>query len=660
MRVKILIGIELYTEGRYCALTGNGALGDVMTDHTAALAPLVSEYFPVRAGSDDDAADWNMEPVDEWTGLKSDTDLINKALSSMSAAAAFGGKASFKDLWTCDAAALARCYPDQGGRDFDASSADAALAQHLAFWTGKHHERILHLMKQSQLVRDKWDRDDYLRRTIRRACGMQGEVHKSKPAQQVAVESAIPVTPESEYPTDAGLRTGIQFMDPVRQLEHFKGCTYVSDLHRVLTPKMGLVKPEQFKVHFGGYTFALDSINDKTTRNAWEAFTESQVIDTPTAKNTCFKPDLKPGAVVTVDGELLVNTYVPIPVPRMKGDATPFTNHIAKMLPDKRDQQILISYMAAVLQHKGKKFTWCPLVQGVEGNGKSLLTRCLGAAIGRNYTHFPQAKNVDASFNSWLEGKILICVEDIYVPHDKRDIIENLKPMITGGYQEIQAKGVDQKSKDVCANFMLNSNHKDAVRKTTNERRFAIFYCKQQKVPDLERDGLTQSYFADLHDWINADGQAIITDFLESFQIPDEFNPATFCTRAPETSSTAEAISASAGRVEQEVIEAIESDRVGFCGGWISSLHFSNLLDDLRVKMSPQKRGKLIEELGFMLHPHLPKGRLCNPVAIDGGKPRLFIKPGNPAKQLQSPAKIAAAYEAAQGGTPTAAPVGVV
>ena len=63
--------------------------------------------------------------------------------------------------------------------------------------------------------------------------------------------------------------------------------------------------------------------------------------------------------------------------------------------------------------------------------------------------------------------------------------------MITGGDGlEIEGKGVDQISADVCGNFMFNSNHKDAVRKTQNDRRFCVLFSAQQQAADLTRDGM--------------------------------------------------------------------------------------------------------------------------------------------------------------------------
>ena len=169
---NIPMGLEFYTKLRFVALTGIGAVGDAALDCSAILPALVAQYFPPDAGGGL-AQEWTTEARSEWRGPASDEELIKRALRSQSTASAFGGRASFADLWTANIDALSRCYPDPV-RAYDASSADAALAQHLAFWTGANCERIDRLMRQSALARDKWDRhsDPYLERTILGAVGV--------------------------------------------------------------------------------------------------------------------------------------------------------------------------------------------------------------------------------------------------------------------------------------------------------------------------------------------------------------------------------------------------------------------------------------------------------------------------------------------------------
>ncbi len=173
------LGIELYTDKRFIALgRPDGTTGNVATDCTMAVHSAIALYFQPDAAQAL-AQEWTTAPCAEWRGPTDDDALIQRAMRAQSTASAFGGKATFADLWAGNAEALGRSYPDPL-RPYDASSADAALAQRLAYWTGRDCERIKRLMEGSALNREKWGREDYLQRTILGAVGRQEEVLTDK------------------------------------------------------------------------------------------------------------------------------------------------------------------------------------------------------------------------------------------------------------------------------------------------------------------------------------------------------------------------------------------------------------------------------------------------------------------------------------------------
>lgn len=167
---NIPLKIELYTEGRFMAL-GTPYHGSVNIDGTNSLLTLVEQYFNPNDTKTDNGQtiEWTDKPEPGCRPIPNDDALIKKALLSSSASQAFGGSASFAQLWNADEQALSKFFPDNDDKGtYDASSADAALATHLIFWTGGDCERVSRLMRRSALARDKWDRrsDDYLKRTI--------------------------------------------------------------------------------------------------------------------------------------------------------------------------------------------------------------------------------------------------------------------------------------------------------------------------------------------------------------------------------------------------------------------------------------------------------------------------------------------------------------
>ena len=633
-------GLELYHTGRFVAFAdGNWTGGNATTDCSEGLKLVVANYFS-RSIEPDSSPEpiWTTEPDPQWLGPIDDAELIRRMRLSKSAAGAFGGRATADQLWTADSVALAAAFPTNDGRQYDASSADAALCQHLAFWTGKNCDRMLKLMTESGLVRDKWDRDDYLKRTVLQAVSKQVGVCRDK---QVELATA----------TGGEIKDveGSTFMYPAVQKVVFGGCCYIADQNRIMLPGGHLYNHDQFDAMMGGWSFVMDPENTKTTKSAWEVFTRSQVVRFPRAHTSAFMPSRGVSEMWDDGSERVINSYWPIKTPRINGNPAPFLQHLRKMLPDQHDQEIILAYMAAVIQHKGVKFQWCPLIQGTRGNGKTLLSRCLIAAIGRKHCHSPSASEITEKFNDWIEGKIFIAVEDIYVPREKKEVVEILKPMITSDWQEIRSMRENKRTRHICANFMLNSNHKDAIKTSRDNRGLAVFYSAQQTVDDLARDAMGGDYFPNLYNWLKRDGYAIVHDYLAEYSIPAALNPAGACHRAPYTSTTEEVLRQSKGTLEQEIEAAVLEDKIGFRGGWISGTYLELLIKDLGAfyRIPRNKRGEILRACGYVPHPGLKNGQPSNPVQPDGKKPVLWIRTDSVQIALRG-VNVSQAYTSAQ------------
>ena len=637
--------MELYTRDRFCAI-GTQARGDVNTDHTAVLQSMAAQLFPPRAGLDDE---WTDGPCEGYTGAFDDAELVRRALRSETAATAFGAGASFKALWEADADVLGQAFPSSSGQSYDASSADLALASRLAFWTGKDCARIERLMLESGLRRDKWDaRPEYLQGTIIRAVSGCQQVYS-----RVEGETTLDGAPASiVYDETTGIATidGYPYVAPDKLKEQFAGYVWVESVDRILSPDGRLLDESRFKKRHHARVYALDHTNTKTTTNAHKAFTESQCFDFPQANELCFHPNNHERIIKADDGTLRANIWTDPKVKRVAGDPAPLLRHIRKLLPNGDDAETVLAYMAACVQHQDHKFTWCVLLQGVQGCGKSLLTQVLSKAIGDRYTHVLKGAELTKDFNGWLSKSIVVVVEDLFISDSRSWMLEKIKPMITAEYLQIERKGIDQTMEYNCANFILTTNHKDAIPLDANERRFCILYCAQQKEEHLARDGLTGQYFDGFFRWLNTGGYAICAEYLATCEIPDHLNPATACTRAPKSSSYREALNTSQSVEAQIILEAIEAEEPGLRGGWLSSLSMVHILERRGVRqIAPRKLGKIAGDLGFVFHPQLSGGRASHAILSEGGRPKLYILDGHPAMTAQDPTRE---YERCQGYTP--------
>ncbi len=621
---------ELYTADRFMAL-GTQGHGDLSTDHTEALANLVAQRFPPKEKLSAEA--WSDGPREGYTGPTDDDDLIRRARQSRSSRGAFKDGAAFDDLWTANESVLSVAYPDSNGRPWDGSSADAALARHLAFWTGCDCERIKRLMFQSALHRDKWARTSYIDGTI-----------------NVVVASATKIHDKEPEPEDTDSGNG--FLTVQEQLKLFKGHIYITSHDKVMTPDGKLHGQSSYNTTVRKFDFVRDVAGlAGTTRKPWEAFRLSQGFQAPMADTVGFEPSQPWDLPLEYGGVTYANTYRPIDTPRIAGDATPFLVHIGKLLPNEHDRAILLAYLAAIIQHKGVKFQWAPLLQGCQGNGKTLITDALKVAVGERYFHSAQPVDLAGKFNYWLVGKILIGIEELATA-ERSDLLEALKPMITNTTIGTQDKGVSAGTSRVCGNFILNSNHKDAIQLTRGDRRYAIFYTAQQDPGDLIRDGMGGDYFDKLYNWLRKDGYGIVHHFLDTYDIPDELNPAKGCQRAPNTSSTDQVLAVGVCAVGEEIQEAVAEERPGFRKDWISRTMLTKLIQTGRLKATPRKLRQILEGLEYMMHPALPRHGLgCRTnevVEPDGCKSELWVRKGSLAAQLTSAKSVVKSYERAQ------------
>ena len=589
---------EFYTDGRFVAFgsTGWEPIGGTATgqDWTAQLLKVVPqrEYL----GDLPDGTD----PT--YTGPADDAALIALMLrAKVSAGAAFGMKATLTDLWTGNRDALARQWPQ--GDSFDHSSADAALLTHLAFWTGKDMPRMDRLFRQSGLMRDKYrDRPDYRTASITTAARLCKRVYD----HVAPVAAAVAAVPDV-------------YMTLAEQLVHFAGCVYIRDMHQIMLPDGTMCKPAQFDAMMGGHIFQMQPDGTGTTKGAFEAFTQNRGYKFPKVNRPCFDPR-QPGGAIIGDA---VNTYFDPKVTKIPGDISRFTGLLEKLLPDAGDRTILLNYMAALVQHPGVKFQWCPVLQGCEGNGKTLVFSCVAQAVGRRYTHEPRAKHLGSNFNAYVEGKVFILIEEIHMA-GRRETLDDLKPMITNILIELEGKGSDQRMIENRANFGMCTNYKDAVIKTLGDRRYAIFFTAQQTKVDLSRDGMGGAYFPRLYHWLREEGgYAAIAHYLSTFQIDPALNPAGDCHRAPETSSTIEAIRRTAGTIETDILEATQDNSPGFRAGWISAHAVDDLMKSKNHRVGRNKQIEIVESLGYVQF-----GRASRAIMQEGFKrPMLFRLP---------------------------------
>lgn len=408
---------------------------------------------------------------------------------------------------------------------------------------------------------------------------------------------------EADVRPTKGKKSGDMFMFPNEQEAYFKNCFSIVDIGKIMGPDGRMMNQTQFNIAFGGQSFILDQMSKVVSDDAWKAATRGRVFKVPVVDHIRFWPQ-KPFGYIGTDarGRKGVNTYSAPEYIGKPGDITPFLNHLQVLLPEERDRSILMAFMAQCIQRPGTKIKWAIVIQSVEGVGKTLFQRIMEAGLGETYVHSPAAKELTDSggrFNGWMREKLMIIINEIK-SDEKRELVEVMKPWITDERIEMTNKGQDQNMADNPTNWLMFTNHKDAIPVSKNGRRYAVMYSALQEKEDKDAAGIDRTYMSRLYDWAKKGGLAHIVDYLMHYEIPAEFDAESECTEAPTTSSTAEAIEVSRGWLEQMILEAIEGDRPGFRGGWISTVMVTKMLEENHMRsVTRPAMSNAIKSLGY-------------------------------------------------------------
>lgn len=233
------------------------------------------------------------------------------------------------------------------------------------------------------------------------------------------------------------------------------------------------------------------------------------------------------GKSVEVDGVNCYNTYIDRSPPRSKEKfdyvKEKIENHIRVLLSDEREQNILLDYLAFVVQNPGKKIKWTILLQGAQGCGKTLIGNLIGAALGPGTTWPVDNEQLESPFTSWAENKLFIVMEEVHVSGSNRfKIMGKLKPFLTNAVIPINRKNKPEYTVPNIANYLLLSNHRNAIALENTDRRYCILLSRIQTEEQVL--SINQAHFDIMFDLIDK-YPGTIREYFMTRQLNKKFNP---------------------------------------------------------------------------------------------------------------------------------------
>lgn len=353
---------------------------------------------------------------------------------------------------------------------------------------------------------------------------------------------------------------------------------------------------------------------------AWLALEDHGI---PTVTKSMYVPWA--GGTFDTAGIACVNTYRPSGVPVAVDSLTPGDKHAVsllmrhlRLLAGDREEvvSILVDWMAHNVQKPGVKIRWCPVIKGVEGDGKSLIGDLMASVMGRSNVRTISSKVLATDFTGWAEGAAIGVLEEIKLTgHNKFDVMNSLKPFITNDSIEVHRKGKDTYETMNVTNYIAFTNFVDALPITDTDRRYLVLFT-----PFMDRNEMARAirqggdpievlgdYFAALHAALQGHVCGI-RKWLVDHEISAAFKPNS---QAPMTAEKQVMVSMTVSEDESEVRDLLETGGPGYSVACFASSYLVQglLTTGSDVSLKTSSWNHLLIRMGYTKLPKKVKWR---------------------------------------------------
>ena len=209
------------------------------------------------------------------------------------------------------------------------------------------------------------------------------------------------------------------------------------------------------------------------------------------------------------------NLYQGFACEAKEGDCEPFLAHVRENLcnNDEEHYNYLVGWMARTVQQPDKQGEVAVVLQGGRGVGKSFFAWQLGALFGQHYMAVSNAEHLTGKFNGHLQDVILLFADEAFYANDKKHE-SILKTLITESTLTVEKKGIDVFQSANYVHLIMASNDQHVVPAGTDERRFFVLACGEDKKQD-------EAYFAAIAEQMDNGGREALLHYLLEYDLSD-------------------------------------------------------------------------------------------------------------------------------------------
>lgn len=301
-----------------------------------------------------------------------------------------------------------------------------------------------------------------------------------------------------------------------------------------------------------------------------------------------------------------------------------FLAHMEHLFASERDRKLLLSWMAYVVQ-TNKRSNWCPVIQGVEGDGKTTIATVLAVCMGG--AHNAVTINGDSlaeKYTPWAEGNLFCFIEEVRLHGaDRYAVINKIKPYISNDTVPIRRMNTDLYDVINTVNYMMGTNSKDGIPLDENASRYFPIFSRWQHKKRLDAfKAAHPEYYSDLAELQQYPG--VLRRFFLDYDLHAEFNPNK---RAPESHALAEMIALNRAPEDDDFDAAVaDANDAMICEALLDPQHLIDTTDGVQVPYGRAGNTWLSERGWSFLGRFKVDGKMRR---LWSQEPERFVQPGD-------------------------------
>lgn len=289
------------------------------------------------------------------------------------------------------------------------------------------------------------------------------------------------------------------------------------------------------------------------------------------------------------EGKRLVNTWRGFALMPMEGDVTVWLEHIAYLIPERAEQEVVLDYLASLVQRVGEKPAFAILHRGEERNGKDSLYEPVSRAIG-SAAKEAKISDVLEGWGDYLYQTKFLIITEVDRAQDKRlaNAMKTVVAPTNTGKMRLNLKGGQVVTQVDCMGVLMMTNFRNGFAIGSEDQRyFVVDSWVKRREPE---------YYSRLHNWYrDENGPAKVLNYLLARDI-SQFNH-----RALPfvTQGAREMAEASRYDYEQDLEDLILEGRPPFDAGAVTSKELKALCSRHGMKVGNSGLEEAMRRLGW-------------------------------------------------------------